>query len=193
MCPIHPLLIRGSRLSPIFGRLRSSIEGCGSASASEATGTAGASPNPKKKQARPKKKRKRCADICWTPYRIDFDPTAVRRAREYHLRLRILGAYTTLTSSHILSNGLNSAENVPLPVTANKKPKMTRCFIRYQTNQTPLTRLSRLQAETTSSYQVVRQRQTVRACQETEANVRAPCGVMALCSPFSIVAKRIRN
>ena len=46
------------------------------------------------------------------------------------------------TNSHTLSDGLDSAENVPLPATAKKKREMTRCFIRYQTNQAPLTRLS---------------------------------------------------
>ena len=34
------------------------------------------------------------------PYWIDFDPSAVRRAREYHLRLRVLGPYTPSTSRH---------------------------------------------------------------------------------------------
>ena len=59
-------------IKPDLGRLRSSVEGCGSASASEATGTAGGSPNAKKKQARPGKKQKRYAHFCWTPYWIVF-------------------------------------------------------------------------------------------------------------------------
>jgi len=64
--------------------------------------------------------------------KLPVDPTAVRRGRGIPSSSQISGSVHTSTSTYIISNRLDSAEDDPLPVTANK---MTRYLIRSQANQ----------------------------------------------------------
>ena len=117
------------------------------------------------------------------------------RGRENTIFASEFWVRTHPTSSHILSNGLDSVENVPLPTTANKKPEMIRCFTRYQTNQTPLTRVS-LSSPGLNL-------QLLLSCLPRTSGPRLPGNrnkcthamqcYGALCSRFSIVARKIRS
>ena len=48
---------------------------------------------------------------------------------------QISGSVHISTSGHIISNRLDSVENVLPPAIANQKPEMIRCFIRSQASQ----------------------------------------------------------